>query len=473
MDRWDAKLREIQDSIWQGIDSPPREATDTKPKIPEEERDLVFKSSVKSVEERIWAKLGTPPPGRATAKMEDEPLVDVLDHDEEDLPPIPTTIPDRSTPPPIPRGEERTTPPFVRQQERPTPPPIPSVVNNNNNRKKTPPQQQQQQQERPTPPPIPSTASTIIINNSNNNRKKTPPQQQQQQRRRRKQQQQQHSPQKRHQSPAMRVSSLQRALNDIFHREGDRVPNVSIDRVREEFMKYDKDRTGVVDSSIFRKVIQDRLGWKISERAYKRLVSRLDSSKRHDRVDYTEFQAALAMSTLSLHRETKTIKTPSPLGATATKKDHTGSSKNKSSSLTPTQRIARLKRILREMLHSQHIRYSEVSMRRVRDAFVSLDTRKRGYVTRPQFERALRFNLKWNNISNRTLESLYKLIEDEEEQVDYTIFQAALAMLTRQSVSRPTVAALASASKAVEKQQEEQNVQDQHPLSGAIASAVR
>ena len=259
----------------------------------------------------------------------------------------------------------------------------------------------------------------------------------------------------------MRVSALQRALNDIFHSESHNVPNISIDQVRNEFMRYDGDRTGVVESSVFRRVIRDRLGWKISERAYKRLVNRLDTSR--NRVDYTEFQAALAMSALALNLHTKTqttkVKTPT------TTPHYSSVSKSKKRRLTPTQRITRMKRILREMLHAQHVRTTDVSMRQVRDAFVSMDVRKRGFVTKPQFERALRFNLKWNNISSRTLDSLYDLIEDEdEEHVDYTIFQASLAMLTRQSVTpisttttttttttntRPAVADLASASKAV------------------------
>ena len=253
----------------------------------------------------------------------------------------------------------------------------------------------------------------------------------------------------------MRVSALQRALNDIFHSESHNVPNISIDQVRNEFMRYDGDRTGVVESSVFRRVIRDRLGWKISERAYKRLVSRLDTSR--NRVDYTEFQAALAMSALALNRHTTTkVKTPpSPTTTTTTTTPHYSSFSKSKKKLTPAQRITRLKRILREMLQAQHVRTTDVSMRQVRDAFVSMDVRKRGFVTKPQFERALRFNLKWNNISSRTLDSLYDLIEDEdEEHVDYTIFQASLAMLTRQSVTpstntRPAVADLASASKAV------------------------
>ena len=373
------------------------------------------------MEAKIWAKIGGTTPKSVVKQVEKEstpppvPLKEV-EKDEEDLPPIPSSTFVESTPPPLPPREED---PLPREEDK--------------------------QEERSRP----SSSSSL--------KKKSPEQQQTRSKKpshyRRQQQHQQ--------SPAMRVSALQRALNDIFHSESHNVPNISIDQVRNEFMRYDGDRTGVVESSVFRRVIRDRLGWKISERAYKRLVSRLDTSR--NRVDYTEFQAALAMSALALNRHTTTkVKTPpSPTTTTTTTTPHYSSFSKSKKKLNPTQRITRLKRILREMLQAQHVRTTDVSMRQVRDAFVSMDVRKRGFVTKPQFERALRFNLKWNNISSRSLESLYDLIEDEdEEHVDYTIFQASLAMLTRQSVTpisttttttntRPAVADLASASKAV------------------------
>ena len=138
----------------------------------------------------------------------------------------------------------------------------------------------------------------------------------------------------------------------------------------------------------------------------------------------------------------------------------------------PKEHLMRLKRCLRDVLDSLEP-CAVFDLNLVRDAFLVYDEERKGRIDRVEFGQVLRRHLRWT-VSSSDLQRLVDLLvspnvdryDDEERNcsVDYAVFQAALAVVTRQRSTTPTVASLSSVSKAAKRNAIE-NIDRRHSIS--------